>query len=125
MPPMPYPINIQPFNEGISEFAFALHLVNKEIEHRKLQYDNILGVRIGTMHQVNDLKGEIEDDAFDVKAVETKVNERDYEMTCLMLDIAKLQGATRMCVALCERVYTNGVEWMIGLLKGKVCQEGG
>ena len=30
-----------------------------------------------------------------------------------------------MCVALCERVYTNGVEWMIGLLKGKVCQEGG
>ena len=30
-----------------------------------------------------------------------------------------------MCVALCERLYTNGVEWMIGLLKGKVRQEGG
>ena len=29
-----------------------------------------------------------------------------------------------MCVALCEGLYTNGVEWMIGLLKGKVCQGG-
>jgi hypothetical protein len=29
-----------------------------------------------------------------------------------------------LCVALSERVYTNGVEWTIGLLKGKVCQWG-
>ena len=27
-----------------------------------------------------------------------------------------------MCVALCERVYTNGVEWMIG--KGKYAKRG-
>ena len=31
----------------------------------------------------------------------------------------------KLCVALSERLYTNGVEWMIGLLKGKVCQGGG
>ena len=36
-----------------------------------------------------------------------------------------MDGSGIMCVALCERIYTNGVEWMIGLLKGKVCQGGG
>ena len=44
--------------------------VDKEIERRKLKYDNILAVKIGTMYQAKDLKREIEEDALDVKAVE-------------------------------------------------------
>jgi len=70
--------------------------VDKEIKCRKLQYDNILAVKIGTIAQANDLKREIEEDASEVKAAEAKVDEIDHEITCLMLDIAKLQEVIRI-----------------------------
>ena len=45
---------------------------------------------------MNDLKRKIEEDAVGVKVVEIEVDKKDDEITCLMLDIAKLQEAIRI-----------------------------
>ena len=70
--------------------------VDQEIKRRKLQYDNILAIKIGTMHQANDLKRDIEEDAVGVKAVENEIEKKEHEITCLMLDIARMQEAIRI-----------------------------
>ena len=42
------------------------------------------------------MKRKIEEDAVGVKVVEIEVDKKDDEITCLMLDIAKLQEAIRI-----------------------------
>ena len=77
--------------------AAAKARVDEDIRCRKLRYDIILGVKIGTMEQVDILRQEIEKELGCVENIENGVSEKDDEIANLARDIINLQESINIC----------------------------